>query len=357
MRPLRLLRAQFDAVAVLAAALVLPGAERVARRVRTPRLEEELVAGMPTTVVRPASKPPWPALVFANGATSEGRKHPLVRRLAWGFGWAGFLTYIPDLPGVALGELTGESLDSAVSVTSEAAGSPEARGGRVALAGISTGATLSLLTAATPELAARVSAVAVVAPFTDLERVIMLATTGLYPGADGLERYTPPPYLLVALTRSLAATLPPGPARDELCAELRALDGNSTSPLEPFFRRSPEQLGPEGVAVRALLANDDPARFDELFGAAPAAMRDAVERLSPVRTAGGLQAPTGILSAPRDNYFPLDEALAITKIAPRARVTVTSVLGHATPKLSVRNLGGLVALDRFIVRSLAAARS
>jgi pimeloyl-ACP methyl ester carboxylesterase len=354
---LSLLRAQGDAVAVLAAALEVPGAEFVARRARTPRLDEERVAGMPTTVVRPSSKPPWPALVFANGATSEGRRHPLVRRLAWGFGWAGFLTYVPDLPGVALGELTVESLAAAVAVSSEAAGSAEARSGRVALSGISTGATLSLLTASTPELAARVSAVAVVAPFTDLEKVIMLATTGLYAGAAGLVRYTPPPYLLVALTRSLAATLPAGSARDDLCAELRALDGNCTSPLEPLLRRSSEELGPDGVAVRALLSNVDPARFDDLYGAAPAAMRDAVERLSPVRSARGLQAPTGILSAPRDNYFPLDEALAITRIAPRARVSVSSVLGHATPSVSLRTLGGLAAMNGFIVRSLAAARS
>jgi pimeloyl-ACP methyl ester carboxylesterase len=356
-RPLRVARAQGDAVAVLAAALVLPGAERIARRVRTPRLDEELVAGVPTTVVRPSSKPPWPVLVFANGATKEGRRHPLVRRLAWGFGWAGFLTYIPDLPGVALGELTTESLDAAVAVSFEAAVSPEARGGRVALAGISTGATLSLLTAAAPELEGRVSAVAAVAPFTDLEKVIMLATTGLYRGPAGLEPYTPPPYLLVALARSLAATLPPGPGRDELCAELRALDGNTDAPLVPFERRSADELGPEGVSIRALLGNRDPARFDELYAEAPEAMRAAVERLSPVRAAARIAAPAEILSGPRDSYFPLDEALALAKLAPAARVTVTSVLGHATPKVSLGTLGGLAALDRFVVRALAAARS
>jgi pimeloyl-ACP methyl ester carboxylesterase len=356
-RPLGLLRAQADAMAVLAAALALPGSEFVARRVRSPRLEEEIVAGVPTTVVRPSSKPPWPALVFANGATSEGRKHPLVRRLAWGCGWAGFLTYIPDLPGVAIGELTLRSFDAAVAVSSEAAAADDVRGGRVALAGISTGATLSLLAAATAELAGRVSVVAVVAPFTDLKRVIMLATTGVYPGSDGFERYTPPPYLLVALSRSLAATLPSGPGRDALCAELRALDEDSTAPRACFLRRSPEELGPDGIAVRALLVNDDPERFEALYAAAPETTRAAVARLSPIRTAEGLLAPTEILSGPRDSYFPLEEALALTRVAPRARVAVTSVLGHATPQLSLRTLGGLAALDNFVVRSLVAARS
>lgn len=355
MRPLRVLRAQFDAVAVLCATLVVPGTEFVARRVRTPRLEEEVVAGVPTTVVRPCSEPPWPALVFANGATSQGRKHPLVRRLAWGLGWAGYLTYVPDLPGVAAGELTPASLDAAVAVLSEAAATEHARGGRVAVAGISTGATLSLRAASSPQVAGRVSVVACVAPFTDLEKVIMLATTGRYPGSNGLESYTPPPYLLVALTRSLAATLAPGAARDRLCAELRALDGNSTEPLAPLQRAAGE-LGPDGIAIHALLANREPARFDELFAAAPEATRATVRLLSPARDAARSEVRTEILCAPRDTYFPIDEAFALRGLSPSVRVTVTSMLGHAVPRFSLRKLAGLAAMNGFIVRSLAAAR-
>jgi acetyl esterase/lipase len=341
---------------VLCATLVVPGTEFVARRVRTPRLDEEVVAGVPTTVVRPSSKPPWPALVFANGATSQGRKHPLVRRLAWGLGWAGYLTYVPDLPGIAAGELTPASLEAGIAVLSEAAASEQAHG-RVAVAGISTGATLSLLAASSPQVAGRVSVIAAVAPFTDLQKVIMLATTGRYPGSNGLESYTPPPYLLVALTRSLAATLPGGPARDRLCAELRALDGNSIEPLAPFLRRAADELGPDGAAIHALLVNREPARFDELFAATPEATRTAVRALSPALAAVRADVRTEILCAPRDTYFPIDEAFALRGLSPSVRVTVTSMLGHAVPKFSLRKLAGLAAMNGFIVRSLAASRS
>lgn len=357
MTALGLARAQLDAVAVLAAALIIPGAEFIARRARTPSLGEEVVAGIPTTVVRPASRSPWPALVFANGATSEGRRHPLVRRLGWGLGWAGYVTYIPDLPGVAVGELTPRSRDAAVEVIAAAVESPETRGGRIALVGISTGATLSLLAAADPDVAARVSVVAAVAPFTDLEKVIMLATTGFYRTADRLEPYSPPPYLLVALARSLAANLPRCPAGDELCAGLRALDGNSTDPLAPFRRWSVDELGSAGVALYALLANRDPARFDKLYADLPSATRAAVDALSPARIASRLRAQTEILSPPRDKYFPLEEALAVVRAAQHARLTVTSMLSHATPKLTPRKLFELGTLDGFIVRSMAAARA
>ena len=356
MSALRWANAQADAIAVLAAALVVPGSEFVARHVRTPTLEEEVVAGVPTTVVRPSSKPPWPALVFANGATREGRRHRIVRRLAWGLGWGGYLLYVPDLPGVAAGEVTEESLRATIAVAAHAAGSPEARDGRVGLAGVSTGATLSLLAASSAQVAERVSVVAAVAPFADLGKVIMLATTGVYRGEGGLERYSAPPYLLVAVTRSLAATLPPSPPRERLCAELQALAGDAADPLAPFGRQG-DALGPEGAAIRSLLANRDPDRFDGLYAGLPEATRQAVEALSPVRTVAGLRAPAEIVTPPRDKYFPIDEAAALARAAPRARLTITGILSHATPKFSPSKALDLARLDGFIVRSLAATRS
>lgn len=355
MRAAAIARAQFDALTMLAAALVVPGSEFIARRVRTPRLDEEDVAGVETTVVRPESKPPWPAVVFANGATHEGRRHPLVRRLAWGFGWAGYLTYVPDLPGVADGELTRNSLEKTVAVASEAAASREGTG-KVGLAGISTGATLSLLAAADPRLADRVSTVGALAPFTDLEKVIMLATTGLYRNGERLDSYSPPPYLLVALTRSLTACLPRFAAQEGLCAELRALDGNSTDPLAPLRRLSAGDLGADGAVLLELLANRDPERFAALYAALPEDTRSTVQLLSPALVAAQILAPAEVLTAPRDTYFPLEEALAVTSTAPRGRLTLSGLFAHATPALSPRRIPDLARLDGFIVRWMAAAR-
>ncbi|HEU0303998.1 MAG TPA: CocE/NonD family hydrolase [Gaiellaceae bacterium] len=355
MRAAGLARAQFDALAMLAATLVVPGSEFVARRVRTPSLDEQEIAGVPTTVVRPSGRRPWPAVVFANGATREGRQHPLVRRLAWGFGWAGYLTYVPDLPGVADGELTPSSLEKTVAVASHAASAADGTG-TVALAGISTGATLSLLAAADPRLADRVSAVGALAPFADLEKIIMLATTRLYRNGERLDLYSPPPYLLVALTRSLTACLPPFAAQDGLCVQLRALDGDSTDPVVPLRALSTSDLGRDGTALLALLDNRDPARFLALYEALPEETRASVELLSPSRVAARILAPTEVLTAPRDTYFPLEEALAVTSAAPRGRLTLSGLFAHATPALSPRRIPDLGRLDGFIVRWMAAAR-
>ena len=141
-----------------------------------------------------------------------------------------------------------------------------------------------------------------------------------------------------------------------LSRELRTLTPDTGDPLSPLRAPSRERLGPESAAVRALLANRDPERFDALYSALPHAIRETVEALSPVHCAPRVLARVEIATAPEDKYFPVAESLALAALS-RGRVTVTSGLAHATPRLDPRNLVDLVGLDRFFVRTLVAAGS
>jgi acetyl esterase/lipase len=351
----RLLRAQRQAADILAATLGLPGSAALTRHRRPPVIVDGRLGDLPATIIRPSGPPPWPAFVFANGATPDGRAHPVVRRLGVALGRSGYAVHIPDLPGVANGELTPATLAAAIACTSEVAEESRTRDGRVALVGVSIGATLALLVAADRRVATRISAVACIAPFSDLAKVMLLATTGMYRGSGGLERYPVPPALAVGLARSVAEMLS-GSDAVTLGDELRALDADSSDPLSPLRSPSPEQLGPAATAVRRLLANRDPDRFDALYDELPAAIRETVESLSPVCSAARVLAPVEIATAPQDRYFPVAESLALAAI-PQVRITVTSMLAHATPRLDSRSLTGLVRLDRFFVRSLIAANS
>ncbi len=67
-------RAQFDAVVAVAITQRTPVIASVARLLTdTPRVDEVVVAGQPTTLARPGGGGPWPAVVFVNGATRQGR--------------------------------------------------------------------------------------------------------------------------------------------------------------------------------------------------------------------------------------------------------------------------------------------
>jgi pimeloyl-ACP methyl ester carboxylesterase len=310
-------RAHGRAAQVLASILEAPGA-KLGRRRASPVVVEGWIGGRPTTIVRPTVPPPWPSLVFANGATSEGRTHATVLKLAVALARSGYGVYIPDLPGVADGVLTPTTLAAAVESTLAAADADATKDGRVGLVGVSIGGTLALLVAADPRLAARVSVVTCIAPFTDLERVILLATTGTYRDRKGVaEPYPVPAELAAGLARSIR--------------ELGSVD------TEP--------------SIRQLLANRDPNRFDELYADLPPAVHEAVIALSPRHSAARIEAPVEIATAPRDRYFPVAESLALAP-NPRVRITVTPTLAHAIPHFDPRNLVGLVRLERFFARSL-----
>jgi acetyl esterase/lipase len=354
------LRAQARAIAVLGATLDLPGTRALARLSKAPAVTDSAFAGTASTIVRPSSPPPWPALVFVNGATPDGRTHPMVLRLSLALARSGQLVFIPDLPGIAAGELSPATLAAAIAYVRAAADADESHHGRIGLAGVSVGASLALLAAAEPGLAERVSVVACVAPYTDMANVMLLATTGTYRNGQQFEPYGVPAYLWVGLARSVTAILPRTPGIEALTAELRAIDAgvfntDATDPAAPFRDRSFHELGDEAAAVLALLTNREPARFDGLYAALPAHVKATVTALSPLHAAPGLRAPVEIVTAPRDRYFPVAESRALVAATPRARLTVTSLLAHATPRLHPRYLTELGRLDGFFVRALLAA--
>jgi acetyl esterase/lipase len=133
----------------------------------------------------------------------------VIRRLGIALARSGYSVGIPDLPGIAEGELTPATVQAAVACATATADDPGARGARVALVGVSVGGTLALLAAAEPTLAPRVSVVVCIAPFSDLAQVMLLATTGMYRSERGLEPYPVPDSLWLGLERSLLALVPP----------------------------------------------------------------------------------------------------------------------------------------------------
>jgi pimeloyl-ACP methyl ester carboxylesterase len=331
--------AQWRAVVVLSTTEDWPVVAWTTRAVtHEPRIEETTVGGAPSTVARPGKGDgPWPAVVFVNGATRAGRHHEKVQRLANGLARAGFLVVVPDLPGLALGEITPATAQATWNAVSGTANRDDARDQKVALYGVSVGATLALLVAETPKLQDRVTIVGAEAPWADLRRMIRLATTGFYDG----ERYEVDPYVRLGLARSLAAMGQPG-----LLEQLEAVDDDDPTPLAGLGGSTP---------LLALLLNRDPARFDELYARLPARLRTNVELLSPIRGARQLTMPVELVSAPHDKYFPPGESRELARVAPDATVTVTSTLDHAVPELSLDDIGDLAAFDGFMVRYLREA--
>jgi pimeloyl-ACP methyl ester carboxylesterase len=331
--------AQLRAVAVLSTTEQLPVLAWTVRAVTPePRVEETTVGGAPSTLVRPGrGDGPWPAVVFVNGATRRGRHHPKVQRLAEGLARSGFLVVVPDLPGLRLGAITPATRTATIRAARATADREDVRDGKIALNGVSVGATLALLAAESPALEDRVTIVGGQAPWVDLEKAIRLALTGEYDG----QPYEIDPYVRLAMARSLAAWV-----GSPLLDELEAVDDDDPQPLAGL--RGDDPLVP-------FLRNRNPDRFDELYARLPEQARANIRLFSPIHNAERLDMPVELATAPHDKYFPPGESHALARAAPNVRVTVTSTLDHAVPKLSLGDMGDLGAFDAFMVRYLRTA--
>ena len=353
------IRAQTRAVVALSVVLEPPVLRwTVERATDEPRADEIRVSGIPATLVRPGGRGPWPALVFVNGATPKGRKHPRVQALADGLARAGYVVLVPDFPGVRTGEITTRTRAATVEVVRAFTERPESRDGRVGLLGVSVGGALALLAAQDRALAGRVSVVAAIAPYTDLVDVLRLATTGFYEQDGRIVRYDALSFLSLVAARSLVASLPGRGDRRSLLAELPEIDEVEEDEPDPLARlrvRSTRGLSPGARAVVALLRNRDPRRFEELYAALPPTLRTGHRELSPIVAADRLATRVEIASAPHDKYFPVAESRELAADAPDVRVTVTSTLAHAIPEPSPRAITDFFRLDAFVVRSLHAA--
>jgi pimeloyl-ACP methyl ester carboxylesterase len=319
-----------------------------------PRVELIEVDGVLVEVVRPGGgSGPWPAWLFVNGAHPERRREPVVTRLSRGLARAGFIVFVPDVPGLGEGAITGRTLDATLAVARAASGHEDVERGRVALIGASTGAALALLTAANEDVADRISVVAAVAPYADLKRMICLATTRRYEDGEGFVSHDVTPLHRRVVARSLVATLPERSERERLLDALaRSEADEEVDPIELLPR---ESVTPETRAVLAILTNEAPERFAELYEALPPALVDALARLSPVDGCARVRAPVEIVVPPSDMYFPLGEARALAAALPNAHLTVTATLDHTRPHLSAAHLRSLLRFDRFVVRGLRAA--
>lgn len=340
---------------LLAIVLDVPLLARLVRGLTPePRVEMLDVDGVPTELVLPVGAGRCPGFHFVNGAHPERRQEPIVRRVAHGLARAGFVVALPDLPGLGEGELTPRTFDGARAVTRMLTDRPEVRDGSVALAGASAGAGIALVTAADPELAGRISVVAAVVPFADVERLTCLATTSHYERNGTVRRYEVTALMRRVVARSLVAALPAGDDRTALLDLLRAQDPDDVDAVRCLSEPG-RALGPEAQSVVSLLLNDDDERFAELYEVLPAGITRRLRELSPGQHAPSVRALVEAIAPPDDPYFPLPEAEAVVELVPEARLTVTRVLDHTRPSLALSQVGDFARFLAWVKRCLGAA--
>ncbi len=160
----------------------------------------------------------------------------------------------------------------------------------------------------------RLSRVATLGAYYDLEGVIQAVTTG---GSTVDDRYIPwegHPIAEDVLAAGAAGLLP----EEEQKPLLAALDG----------RLDPQDLTPGAFALYDLLANEDPWRTLELIERLPPSLRSLIEDFSPSQVADQIGVPVLAMHSTDDPLVPYAELIRLQAGMPRAATSTVQLFRH-----------------------------
>jgi hypothetical protein len=281
-----------------------------------------------------ADDAPRAALLLVPGLAPDGKDDRRLVDLAVVLARADFAVLVPDIASLRAQRVSGENVRQigdalAYLVRARSEILPASDGAApIGIAAISYAVGPALLATLEPELRGSVDFMVAVGGYYDVEAVVTYFTTGFYRDGGAWTKGTPNDYgkwLFVSANADAIMDM-----RDRIT--LRAMAGRRMADGNADIDDLIPLLGPEGRAVHALLANEDPDQARRLITALP-------DRLLRNLTALNLRG-RDLANAPRsvilihgrdDRIIPVSESLELGSALPaeRGHLYVVERLAHA----------------------------
>lgn len=271
--------------------------------------------------------PPLGAAVVAPGLTPYGKDDPRIVAFAQSLARARFLVLVPDIADFR--ELKVSAADSAAiaDAIDETARRFAAGRRRVGLVAISYAVGPALLAAAETPAGGRLGYIVAIGGYYDIDAALAFVTTGWYRLPDGAWRHAVPnDWAKWVFLRSNADRVGDPADSDRLrrIAERRlASPGADIGDLVA-------QLGPQGRAVYALIANRDPRRVPALIAQLPAAIRAELQLLDlKGRDLSAIAGPVFIIHGRDDSVIPYTQSVELAAaLGARAQLYLIDRFAH-----------------------------
>ncbi len=241
---------------------------------------------------------------------------------------ARFTVLVPDIANLrALQVRASDARGIADAVAYLASLDGVAAHGRLGIAAISYAVGPALIAALEPDVSERVRFVVAIGGYHDIEAVVTFFTTGYYrerPGAPW--RYREPN----AYGKWVFVASNAGRVRDAADrATLDAIARRKLKDLDADVSDLAADLGAEGRAVSALLANTDPERVPALIAALPAGVRAEIAALNlALKDLGRLGARLILVHGRDDDIIPFTESRALAAAVDGADLFVIDGFAH-----------------------------
>ena len=257
-----------------------------------------------------SSAHPVGGMVLVLGINNVGRDYPAVVRFADAMARSGVAVLVPDSAALLAGMLSPDEVGGVVDAARLLMSRPEVDGRRVGLVGLSVGGSLALLAAGDPRISGDLRWVNAFGAYADageyLADVVAQAQT-----LDG-DTVT---WKSSALTREvfarlLARLIPAGGDRKALTAALDAFAASGRAlPADPAL--VPRLDSAAAKAVYALLTAGSLEGARQVMGALPAAVREMLDGLSPIRHLSAIHADAFVMYDTGDTYVPYGQSVEL----------------------------------------------
>lgn len=276
-------------------------------------------------------EPAKAGIVLVPGLTPRGRDDARLVDFAMTLARARFEVLVPDLPRMRALQVT--ALDA--EPIADAARYMDARqqSRPLGVAAISFAVGPAVIALSEPRLLGRVDFFLGVGGYWDLSALITYVTTGYYrPSVNDSWLYRPPKAYgkwVFVLSNAVRISDPRDRATLEEMAGRKLDDKNA--PIDDLV----ENLGPDGLAVYALVTNSDPDRVSALLNALPAGLAEEINLLDlKQRDLTSLPVVFVLIHDRHDRIIPAEqsEALAAAVASGRSCLYVVDGLDHAQMK-------------------------
>lgn len=276
-------------------------------------------------------QPSGGTLVLVPGFTRAGKNDSRVVELARSLARARFHVMVPEVPGSRALRVRLEDSVTIADALRHLRQSPRAAEGPIGVVAVSYAVGLAVLAALEVEAESLPDFLVGIGGYYDTEAVVTFATTKQFrlPGSHRWESGKPLESAKWIFLAGNAAVL--GDPRDR--RRLEALGEACFDGCQPDVAALAAELGPEGRALVALIANRDPQRVPALVAALPPAVRHRMQALSLrgrdlSRLAGRLILIHGRL----DPLDPYSESMALARAVADSELFLIDGFSHITPR-------------------------
>lgn len=298
---------------------------------------------------RPGERASAVPIVLVPGLVEGGKDDPRIPPFAELLARAGFPVLVPDLPSFRTLRVHPENLADLAAAFDAVTARPDlAPRGRAGLFGVSYAGGIAVLAALDPARARRVSFVATVGAYADLDTALRFLATGRTFHRGRMRMVRRDPYGQLVFVKTFEEFLESGESgRDREL--LSAMVARRTRDPSAAIADLADGLSPEGRLIHDLFEVAKPDEVPGLLERLPPGLRERMARLSPGRHGfEALSARLYLAHDRNDGTFPMSESHRLAELArPRVpvRLVVLDAVRHVVPEPWHRDWRGFLLRD------------